>query len=44
MDELIVFLTSNCCQGEDCLPKTSSCGTVVKRRNTDTNTNTCKEA
>lgn len=32
MDELIAFLTSNCCQGEACLPKTSACNTTAKRR------------
>lgn len=33
MDELIAFLTSNCCQGKACLPKTAACSTVEKRRN-----------
>ncbi|MBS0348211.1 MAG: helix-turn-helix transcriptional regulator [Proteobacteria bacterium] len=33
MDELIAFLTSNCCQGEACLPKTAACDTIAKRRN-----------
>ena len=28
MDELIAFLTRNCCQGKACLPKTAACGTV----------------
>lgn len=32
MDDLIAFLTSNCCQGEACLPKTASCNTTAKRR------------
>ena len=32
MDELIAFLTSNCCQGKACLPKTASCDTSTKRR------------
>ena len=32
MDELIAFLTSNCCQGETCLPKTTCCDTTEKRR------------
>lgn len=27
MDELIAFLTSNCCQGNACLPKTARCTT-----------------
>jgi ArsR family transcriptional regulator, arsenate/arsenite/antimonite-responsive transcriptional repressor len=32
MDELIAFLTSNCCQGASCLPKTAACDTTAKRR------------
>lgn len=32
MDELIAFLTANCCQGESCLPKTTCCDTTEKRR------------
>ncbi|MBS1191746.1 MAG: transcriptional regulator [Rhodocyclaceae bacterium] len=32
MDDLIAFLTSNCCQGNACLPKATACGTVDKRR------------
>ena len=32
MDELIAFLTSNCCQGATCLPKTAACNTTEKRR------------
>ena len=32
MDELIAFLTRNCCQGEACLPKTACCDTIEKRR------------
>lgn len=32
MDELIAFLTHNCCQGEACLPKTAGCGTTKQRR------------
>ena len=31
MDELIAFLTSNCCQGDACLPKTACCDTIEKR-------------
>ena len=34
MDELIAFLTSNCCQGTTCLPKTACCDTTEKRRAT----------
>ena len=32
MDELIAFLTSNCCQGDACLPQTATCDTTPKRR------------
>ena len=32
MDDLIAFLTSNCCQGNVCLPKTACCDTIEKRR------------
>ncbi len=32
MDDLIAFLTANCCQGESCLPKTTCCNTTEKRR------------
>jgi ArsR family transcriptional regulator len=32
MDELIAFLTSNCCHGTPCLPKTACCDTTEKRR------------
>ncbi|NTV10424.1 MAG: helix-turn-helix transcriptional regulator [Zoogloea sp.] len=32
MDELIAFLTSNCCQGKACLPKTVAVDTIAKRR------------
>ncbi|HMV16297.1 MAG TPA: metalloregulator ArsR/SmtB family transcription factor [Rhodocyclaceae bacterium] len=32
MDELIAFLTRNCCQGKACLPKTAQCDTTAKRR------------
>lgn len=34
MDDLIAFLTSNCCQGKTCLPRTSHCDTTAKRRAT----------
>lgn len=34
MDDLIAFLTSNCCQGKPCLPKTSAGGSLAKQRNT----------
>ena len=32
MDDVIAFLTSNCCQGSACLPKTTTCDTTEKRR------------
>jgi ArsR family transcriptional regulator, arsenate/arsenite/antimonite-responsive transcriptional repressor len=32
MDELLAFLTNNCCQGNACLPKTAACDTMTKRR------------
>jgi DNA-binding transcriptional ArsR family regulator len=32
MDELLVYLTDNCCQGGQCLPKTSARATTRKRR------------
>lgn len=35
MDELLAFLTSNCCQGKACLPKTSATDTIQKRRGAD---------
>lgn len=34
MDELIAFLTNNCCHGESCLPKTAQVNTMTKRRST----------
>ncbi|MBU0752130.1 MAG: metalloregulator ArsR/SmtB family transcription factor [Gammaproteobacteria bacterium] len=32
MDDLIAFLTDNCCNGGACLPKTVAVNTVSKRR------------
>lgn len=32
MDDLIAFLTDNCCRGSACLPKTQQMNTTVKRR------------
>lgn len=32
MDDLIAFLTRNCCEGNACLPKTAGCNTTTKRR------------
>ena len=33
MDELIAFLTHNCCNGSGCLPKTAATATAARRRN-----------
>lgn len=32
MDDLLAFLTDNCCQGESCLPKTTAAKTIEQRR------------
>ena len=32
IDDLIAFMTHNCCQGKACLPKTSEVCTTAKRR------------
>ena len=32
MDDLLAFLTHNCCQGQACLPKTAQANTTAKRR------------
>jgi arsenate reductase len=32
MDELIAFLTNNCCQGQPCLPKAAATDSIEKRR------------
>lgn len=32
MDELIAYLTNNCCKGQACLPKTAQVNTMTKRR------------
>ncbi len=32
MDDLIAYLTDNCCQGRQCLPKTAAVATAGKRR------------
>lgn len=42
MDDLIAFLTNNCCQGEACLPKTAQVNTMTKRRNTATQSSSTK--
>jgi len=36
MDDLIAYLTDNCCQGGQCLPKTAAAATVEKRRRAKT--------
>jgi DNA-binding transcriptional ArsR family regulator len=36
MDDLIAFLTDNCCNGGSCLPKTEQVATVDKRRSRST--------
>lgn len=32
MDDLIAYLTDNCCQGGQCLPKTAARATTARRR------------
>jgi DNA-binding transcriptional ArsR family regulator len=32
MDDLIAYLTDNCCQGGQCLPRTQQVATTAKRR------------
>jgi ArsR family transcriptional regulator len=32
MDDLIAYLTDNCCQGGQCLPKTTARATAARRR------------
>jgi hypothetical protein len=32
MDELLAYLTDNCCQGKQCLPKATAAATPLKRR------------
>jgi ArsR family transcriptional regulator len=32
MDELLAYLSDNCCQGAQCLPKTAAGATPLKRR------------
>lgn len=39
MDDLLAFLTDNCCQGETCLPKTNAAKTIEQRRATADNNN-----
>ena len=33
MDDLIVFMTHNCCQGEACLPRTAQASRATRGRN-----------
>ncbi|MCE1183730.1 MAG: metalloregulator ArsR/SmtB family transcription factor [Rhodocyclales bacterium] len=35
MDDLIAFLTHNCCQGASCLPKSSACASNEQHRPAD---------
>ncbi|MCX7165522.1 MAG: metalloregulator ArsR/SmtB family transcription factor [Rhodocyclales bacterium] len=32
MDDLIAYLTDNCCQGGQCLPRTAAASTTIRRR------------
>ena len=32
MDDLIAYLTDNCCQGGQCLPRTAAAATTARRR------------
>ena len=34
MDDLIAFLTNNCCQGGVCMPQTAAAASIEKRRST----------
>jgi ArsR family transcriptional regulator len=34
MDDLLAYLTDNCCQGTQCLPKTAACATAKTPRRT----------
>ncbi len=38
MDDLLGFLTQNCCNGGSCLPKTLAANTPAKRRRSSTKT------
>ncbi len=44
MDDLIAFLTNNCCHGDACLPKTAASGTIEKRRGSIQKTTSRKES
>jgi DNA-binding transcriptional ArsR family regulator len=37
MDTLLAFLTDNCCQGAQCLPRTSAIPATIKRRRAASN-------
>ena len=43
MDELIAFLTHNCCAGNGCLPKTEAAATSARRRASLQKTSSKKE-
>ncbi len=34
MNDLLAYLTENCCQGGQCLPKATACKVSIKRRST----------
>ncbi len=38
MDDLLAFLTANCCEGESCLPKAAAAKTIEQRRAGKTDT------
>jgi hypothetical protein len=42
MDDLIAFLTNNCCQGKACLPKTSAVNSSAKRKHRNSNSPSLK--
>jgi DNA-binding transcriptional ArsR family regulator len=41
MDELIAYLTDNCCQGGQCLPRTATVSTTANRRKTNATEENC---
>lgn len=44
MDDLIAFLTNNCCNGNPCLPKTAEVDSTAKRRALVAQTPSSKES
>lgn len=42
MDELIAFLTHDCCRGNACLPKAAQVNTAAKRRNEPSKSSSAK--